>query len=222
MPTATSIPAASAWRTPVAFRRRDDVRNDLEAPVAERHPEIGRIVASLKRPGRVHAAMSGSGSAVFGLFVDAARPRRRPAALTAATRRALVTRTLESRARIRRSCSPARRAVRHRAPGRPCARSVDRQAGLAAETSPSYTLTVCATWLRPLLRSRSLPSSVSGHDGSALQPRTVGWELRAADADRRCEMGRGQAVRRGTLDPVFEGSNPSAPANLRRGLSRDG
>src|ERR1044071_43599 len=26
-------------------------------------------------------------------------------------------------------------------------------------------------------------------------------------------VGRGQAVRRGTLDPVFEGSNPSAPAN---------
>ncbi len=25
------------------------------------------------------------------------------------------------------------------------------------------------------------------------------------------EMGRGQAVRRGTLNPVFEGSNPSAP-----------
>src|SRR5262249_60213197 len=31
-------------------------------------------------------------------------------------------------------------------------------------------------------------------------------------------MGRGKAVRRGTLDPVFEGSNPSAPANSR-GLS---
>jgi hypothetical protein len=26
-------------------------------------------------------------------------------------------------------------------------------------------------------------------------------------------MGRGQVVRRGSLDPVFEGSNPSAPAN---------
>ena len=33
-------------------------------------------------------------------------------------------------------------------------------------------------------------------------------------------MGRGQAVRRGTLDPVFEGSNPSAPANLREAAGR--
>jgi ribose-phosphate pyrophosphokinase len=30
-------------------------------------------------------------------------------------------------------------------------------------------------------------------------------------------MGRGQAVRRGTLDPVFEGSNPSAPTSMSRG-----
>jgi ribose-phosphate pyrophosphokinase len=30
-------------------------------------------------------------------------------------------------------------------------------------------------------------------------------------------MGRGQAVRRGTLDPVFEGSNPSAPTSTSRG-----
>src|SRR5262245_813743 len=30
-------------------------------------------------------------------------------------------------------------------------------------------------------------------------------------------MGRGQAVRRGTLDPVFEGSNPSAPTNYNEG-----
>src|SRR5438876_1710913 len=30
-------------------------------------------------------------------------------------------------------------------------------------------------------------------------------------------VGRGQAVRRGTLDPVFEGSNPSAPATRTGG-----
>lgn len=41
--------------------------NDLEPPVIARHPEIGRLVALLKRAGG-HAAMSGSGSAVFGLF----------------------------------------------------------------------------------------------------------------------------------------------------------
>ena len=42
--------------------------NDLEPPVLRRHPEIGGIKASLKDAGAVAAAMSGSGSAVFGLF----------------------------------------------------------------------------------------------------------------------------------------------------------
>ena len=42
--------------------------NDLEAPVVARHPEIGRIISALRRAGASQAAMSGSGSAVFGLF----------------------------------------------------------------------------------------------------------------------------------------------------------
>ena len=33
-------------------------------------------------------------------------------------------------------------------------------------------------------------------------------------------MGRGQAVRRGTLNPVFEGSNPSAPTKWHAGGHR--
>jgi 4-diphosphocytidyl-2-C-methyl-D-erythritol kinase len=46
------------------------LRNDLEAPVVRHHPAIGRIRQSLLKAGAVTAAMSGSGSAVFGLFED--------------------------------------------------------------------------------------------------------------------------------------------------------
>src|SRR5687768_13356457 len=42
--------------------------NDLEAPIARHHPEIDQMKAALRRAGAVAAAMSGSGSAVFGLF----------------------------------------------------------------------------------------------------------------------------------------------------------
>jgi 4-diphosphocytidyl-2-C-methyl-D-erythritol kinase len=42
--------------------------NDLEPVVAARHPEIAAIVRKLRRGGAMEAAMSGSGSAVFGLF----------------------------------------------------------------------------------------------------------------------------------------------------------
>ena len=51
------------------------LRNDLEAPVVRHHPAIGRIRQSLLDAGAAFAAMSGSGSAVFGLFerADAAR-----------------------------------------------------------------------------------------------------------------------------------------------------
>jgi 4-diphosphocytidyl-2-C-methyl-D-erythritol kinase len=42
--------------------------NDLEAVVAARHPEIAEAVAALRAAGARLAMMSGSGSAVFGLF----------------------------------------------------------------------------------------------------------------------------------------------------------
>jgi 4-diphosphocytidyl-2-C-methyl-D-erythritol kinase len=51
--------------------------NDLEPPVVRRHPEISGIKTALREAGAVAAAMSGSGSAVFGLF------RTRPAAARA-------------------------------------------------------------------------------------------------------------------------------------------
>ena len=42
--------------------------NDLEAPIARRHPEIARMKGALRQAGALAAAMSGSGSTVFGLF----------------------------------------------------------------------------------------------------------------------------------------------------------
>jgi 4-diphosphocytidyl-2-C-methyl-D-erythritol kinase len=42
--------------------------NDLEAPIARHHPEIDQMRMALRRAGALAAAMSGSGSTVFGLF----------------------------------------------------------------------------------------------------------------------------------------------------------
>jgi 4-diphosphocytidyl-2C-methyl-D-erythritol kinase len=44
------------------------LRNDLEAAVVAHHPTIGRIKQALVDAGALYAAMSGSGSTVFGLF----------------------------------------------------------------------------------------------------------------------------------------------------------
>lgn len=47
---------------------RDDLVNDFETSVFALHPEIAAIKERLYQLGAVYAAMSGSGSAVFGLF----------------------------------------------------------------------------------------------------------------------------------------------------------
>jgi len=75
--------------------------NDLEGPVTRRHPGIAEMVAVCLREGAIGAAMSGSGSAVFGVFSEAVGPRaarrlERPDWLV------LVTRTLSRREAVRR------------------------------------------------------------------------------------------------------------------------
>lgn len=47
---------------------KERLDNDLEPPVFAHHPEISEIKAALYQQGAIYAAMSGSGSAVFGLF----------------------------------------------------------------------------------------------------------------------------------------------------------
>jgi 4-diphosphocytidyl-2-C-methyl-D-erythritol kinase len=81
----------------VARRRHGRRVNDLQPPVVARHPEIGELVDSLQRSGALHAAMSGSGSAVFGLFSGRARAEAAADALVGGGRRLIVTSTLPSR-----------------------------------------------------------------------------------------------------------------------------
>jgi len=78
------------------------LRNDLEAPVIRHHPAIGRIRQSLLDAGAAFAAMSGSGSAVFGLFERADAARRTANDLARPGWLSLHTRTLDRREYARR------------------------------------------------------------------------------------------------------------------------
>ncbi len=73
------------------------VRNDLEPPVARRHPRVAELVAQLEQAGAAAAAMSGSGSAVFGLFGTAPAALRAAKALAAPGVQVLRAKTLRRR-----------------------------------------------------------------------------------------------------------------------------
>lgn len=82
--------------------------NDLEGPVARRHPEIAQVKLQLRQAGAVGASMSGSGSAIYGLF------RTKAAAIAAGNTvkrpgwRILLARTL-SRLEYERAARPIAR-----------------------------------------------------------------------------------------------------------------
>jgi len=87
-------PGWPAWST--------TLRNDLEIPVVRHHPAIGRIKQSLVDAGAAFAAMSGSGSAVFGLFERADAARRTANDLARPGWLSLLTRTLDRKEYARR------------------------------------------------------------------------------------------------------------------------
>jgi 4-diphosphocytidyl-2-C-methyl-D-erythritol kinase len=74
-----------------------ELHNDLQPAVARRHPDISRIVAALREVGATHAAMTGSGSAVFGLFDRRTVAFEAAEVVTGRRRRVIVTRTVDSR-----------------------------------------------------------------------------------------------------------------------------
>jgi len=75
---ASAVAAGGAALPPRAFRQASvaaTVVNDLEPCVARRFPVIAAIGGHLRESGARAAAMSGSGSTVFGLFEQAGRAR---------------------------------------------------------------------------------------------------------------------------------------------------
>jgi 4-diphosphocytidyl-2-C-methyl-D-erythritol kinase len=83
-----------------AFRWWDEAEdqrgalNDLQPAIAAHHPAVDRFAGALERAGASCAAMTGSGSAVFGLFARRAEAERAARDLAGRARRTLVTRTV--------------------------------------------------------------------------------------------------------------------------------
>jgi 4-diphosphocytidyl-2-C-methyl-D-erythritol kinase len=77
-----------AWTSSIAhlpqtwLGRTTPLVNELEAPVAARHPVITQLKQRFTERGALMAAMSGSGSTVFGVFESAGQARRAARAFT--------------------------------------------------------------------------------------------------------------------------------------------
>jgi 4-diphosphocytidyl-2-C-methyl-D-erythritol kinase len=53
---------------------KENLTNDFEEPVSQHHPELAAIKKTLYQQGAVYAAMTGSGSTVYGLFPKEEQP----------------------------------------------------------------------------------------------------------------------------------------------------
>jgi len=74
-----------------------DGANDLQTPVERRRPEISRLLSQLRAARALQAAMTGSGSAVFGLFKTRAAAARAARRLRRRGRRVEIVGTLTRR-----------------------------------------------------------------------------------------------------------------------------
>ncbi len=65
----------AAVRSDDLERWRAEIVNDFQAPVEAAYPEIGSVRQALRQAGAGYASLSGSGSAVFGVFEGAEAAR---------------------------------------------------------------------------------------------------------------------------------------------------
>ena len=75
----------------------EEIHNDFEAIVGRSHPQIAQLKARLLSLGAEGAALSGSGSAVFGIFADRPEAERAAEAIGREGWWAVAVRTLQDR-----------------------------------------------------------------------------------------------------------------------------
>ncbi len=95
----TSVGSAPSYLERTWLGRVVPLVNDLEQPVIERHPVVAKLKDRLMKMGAAMAAMSGSGSTVFGLFQTAGAAEAAAKKLRRSGASVLLTRLLPRRNR---------------------------------------------------------------------------------------------------------------------------
>ena len=185
--------SSSCCRCP-GRRRAAQMINDLEPPVVRRHPEIGALRTVLREAGAVAAAMSGSGSAVFGLFRSRARPPQGASSRCRGGGARAVADAHAEPGRVRAAvaadrCATARGRLRRHA----SAAGIDRQRGSVytyrfADVHAGRALESCPQRRRRILAGTGLVDPVARRRRARLaQPPAV--------CARRCSQARRRPVR---------------------------
>jgi len=93
---ASGVPATGGDRaeTPLLDLVRTGIENDFERVVFPEHPELREVKSVLMREGAQYASLSGSGSALYGLFASEEAARIAAAHMSAAGHAAVATTTL--------------------------------------------------------------------------------------------------------------------------------
>ena len=93
---ASGVPASGGDRaeTPLLDLVRTGIENDFERVVFPEHPELREVKRVLKREGAQYASLSGSGSALYGLFASAAEAESAAERMSSAGHAAVATTTL--------------------------------------------------------------------------------------------------------------------------------